>query len=241
MHYFGGKNRTCKEISTIINENICGRKFLSPFIGAGWVESLVLSNKKECYDKHPYLIAMYKELQKGWKPPNNVSEEEYLRIKNNIYECPYLSGFVGFGCSFSGKWWGGYARDNTGRNYCLNAKNSIMEKMIGLKNAKFDCKDYKELNPVNCFIYCDPPYSETTQYSKKDVGDFDSREFWDIMRVWSKNNTVVISEYEAPEDFQYIWAQNTKLDIRDSDNKRQGRVEKVFSLNLKKTTVEDWL
>ena len=26
-------------------------------------------------------------------------------------ENPALTGFVGFGCSFGGKWWGGYAKD----------------------------------------------------------------------------------------------------------------------------------
>ena len=51
------------------------------------------------------------------------------------------------------------------------------------------------------------------------------------MREWSQNNVVVISEYSAPEDFRCIWKQNVKLDIRDANNKKKNRVEKLFSLS----------
>ena len=70
---------------------------------------------------------------------------DYQYIKNNPDEKPYLTGFVGFGCSFAGKWFGGYAKDNTGRNFCLNAYNSIMRKMDGFKDTQFECKDYREI------------------------------------------------------------------------------------------------
>ena len=152
MRDIGGKTRTCKQIADIINNlhKNSGQKFLSPFLGGGWVESHV-SNQydKHLNDKHYYLIEMYKALQKGWSPPKNLSKEEYEYIKNNQDEKPYLTGFVGFGCSFAGKWWGGYAKDSTDRNYCLNAHNSIIKKMEDLRGAMFYCQDYKEFNPVN--------------------------------------------------------------------------------------------
>ena len=227
MRYFGGKTRTCKAIAEIIQYNLRDEQlFISPFVGGGWVESLIHGNK-ECYDKHKYLIAMYQELQKGWKPPKSLSKEEYDYIKKNPDEKPYLTGFVGFGCSFAGKWFGGYAKDNTNRNFCLNAYNSIMKKMNGFKNTKFECKDYKDLNPHDSLIYCDPPYNGTTQYA---VGDFDSEEFWKIMRKWSENNIVLVSEYNAPNDFKCVWEQQVKLDIRDSHNKKKNRIEKLFSI-----------
>lgn len=228
IRYFGGKTRTCKQIAEVIEqqrEN--NQKFISPFLGGAWVESLI-GGDKECYDKHPYLIEMYKELQRGWIPPTKLSKEEYLHIKDNKDENPHLTGFVGFGCSFAGKWFGGYAKDKSDRNYCLNAHNSIIKKMDGLMDSYFDCKDYKDLNPDNSIIYCDPPYKGTTQYSKKLVGDFDTDEFWDIMRKWSKNNIVLISEYEAPDDFEVVWQQEVKLDIRDKNNEKKKRIEKLF-------------
>lgn len=230
MRYFGGKTRTCKQIVHILNtyrkEN---QIFLSPFVGGAWVEQL-LNYPKICCDKHPYLIAMYQELQNGWTPPTEISKEEYYYIKNHPDEKPYLTGFVGFGCSFAGKWFGGYAKDNAGRNYCLNAHNSILEKMKNLQETEFRCVDYRELNPEGCLIYCDPPYEGTTQYSKQVIGDFDSKEFWEVMRKWSLHNTVIISEYTAPDDFTCIWEQEVKLDIRDSKNKKKKRTEKLYKI-----------
>lgn len=169
MRYFGGKTRTCKSIAEIIQLNLNdGQAFLSPFVGGGWVECLI-KGKKECSDKHNYLIAMYKELQQGWLPPCSLSKEQYDYIKNHVDEKPYLTGFVGFGCSFAGKWFGGYAKDNTGRNFCLNAYNSIMRKMEGFEDTEFSCEDYGNLDPSGYLIYCDPPYGGTTQYDRYKV------------------------------------------------------------------------
>ena len=212
---------------------------MSPFVGGGWVECLV-SGRKYCYDKHTYLIAMYNELRKGWLPPKVLTKEQYDYIKNHPDEKPYLTGFVGFGCSFAGKWFGGYAKDSTDRNFCLNAHNSILRKMEGFKDTKFECQDYCDLDPSGAIIYCDPPYAGTTQYSKNIVGSFDSAKFWDTMRKWSKNNVVLISEYIAPDDFTCVWSQKVKLDIRDADNKKKSRVEKLFTLSdLKKRSIFD--
>jgi hypothetical protein len=51
------------------------------------------------------------------------------------------------------------------------------------------------------------------------------------MRNWSKNNIVIISEYNAPVDFKCVWEQKVKLDICDADNKKKDRIEKLFSLS----------
>jgi DNA adenine methylase len=230
MRYFGGKTRTCKEISSVINTYIkdSNQLFISPFVGGGWVEQYINTNNKKLYDKHNYLIEMYIALQNNWIPPKELTKEEYEYIKNNKDDKPYLTGFVGFGCSFAGKWFGGYAKNDKDRNYCLNAHNSILKKMKGLQNAYFGCVDYKKLKPKDAVIYCDPPYQGTTQYSKSIVGEFDTNEFWNIMREWSKDNIVLISEYNAPEDFECIWSQEVKLDIRDKNNQKQNRIEKLF-------------
>lgn len=236
MRYFGGKTRTWQDIANIIQCNIPNHQsaFISPFTGGAWIECQIVA-KKSLSDKHPYLIKMYQELQKGWEPPTHVSKDQYDYIKNNQDENPALTGFVGFGCSFAGKWFGGYASDaskncgNNQRNFCMNAYNSIMEKMIGLsiEDTTFDCKSYEEIIPQNSIIYCDPPYANTTQYSDV-VGNFDSNKFWEIMKMWSKNNMVFISEYTAPKNFKFIWSKNVKLDIRDKNNEKQNRMEKLF-------------
>ncbi len=232
MRYFGGKTRTCKDLVQVINNYKTKEQiFLSPFVGGGWVEQYIEGKKILC-DKHDYLIALYKELQNGWLPPTELSKDEYDYIKSNPDDQPHLTGFVGFGCSFAGKWFGGYAKDNSGRNYCLNAHNSMNKKIENglLHRTEFRNCDYKDLKPENMVIYCDPPYRGTTQYDKNIVGDFDHDEFWDTMREWSKNNTVLVSEYDAPEDFEIVWEKEVKLDIRDKNNEKQKRTEKLFKM-----------
>ncbi|WP_299831723.1 DNA adenine methylase [uncultured Metabacillus sp.] len=225
IRYFGGKARIAKPIVEYLKSiREEGQPYIEPFVGGGWVMSLMDGERIAC-DKHTYLIEMYKAMQNGWIPPTNLTKEEYEYIKNNRDEKPYLTGFVGFGCSFAGKWFGGFASSKD-RNYCLNAHNSIMKKMETMKDVKFyDC-DYKEINPKGLLVYCDPPYQGTTQYGL--VGNFDSNEFWDVVREWSKENMVVVSEYNAPEDFVEVWSKDVKTDIRNKDNKKEQRIEKLF-------------
>ena len=200
---------------------------VEPFVGGCNIISK-MSGERYCYDINEYLIEMYKAVQNGWTPPAIITEEEYDYIRNNKDKDKPLTGFVGIGCSYSGKWFGGYARNKTGRNYCLNAHNSILKQLNEIRDIKFDCKDYKELEFDDCLIYCDPPYKDTTKYPI--IGEFNTEEFWNVMRNWSKNNTVIISEYEAPDDFECIKEIHTKTDIRNSDGKRENRVERLFRL-----------
>lgn len=229
MQYFGGKQRISKHIIKVLNQyRNDNQPLVEPFVGGCNIISK-MSGEKYCYDINKYLIEMYKAIQSGWIPPTTITEEEYNYIKNNKDENKALTGFVGIGCSYSGKWFGGYARNNTGRNYCLNAHNSIMKQANEIKEIKFDCKDYRELNIEGCLIYCDPPYKNTTKYSI--IGDFNTDEFWNTMRKWSKNNTVIVSEYEAPDDFKCILEIQTKTDIKCTGNKKEERTEKLFIYN----------
>ena len=226
MQYFGGKQRISKQIVEVLNEYRKGNQpLVEPFVGGCNIISK-MSGERYCYDINEYLIEMYKAVQNGWTPPAIITEEEYDYIRNNKDKDKPLTGFVGIGCSYSGKWFGGYARNKTGRNYCLNAHNSILKQLNEIRDIKFDCKDYKELEFDGCLIYCDPPYKDTTKYPI--IGEFNTEEFWNVMRNWSKNNTVIISEYEAPYDFECIKEIHTKTDIRNSDGKRENRVERLF-------------
>ena len=228
MQYFGGKQRISKQIVEVLNEyRKDNQPLVEPFVGGCNVISK-MNGERYCYDINEYLIEMYKAVQNGWIPPTTITKEEYDYIKDNKDENKVLTGFVGIGCSYSGKWFGGYARNKTGRNYCLNAHNSVLKQLNEIRDIKFDCKDYKELEFDGCLIYCDPPYKDTTKYPI--IGEFNTEEFWNVMRNWSKNNTVIISEYEAPYDFECIKEIHTKTDIRNSDGKRENRVERLFML-----------
>ena len=84
--------------------------------------------------------------------------------------------------------------------------------------------------PITDFLnsrYGDPPYRGTTKIFNT---VFNSDEFWNIMRKWSKDNIVVISEYQAPEDFECILKIDTHTSIRDKTGNVSSRVEKLFKL-----------
>jgi len=95
-----------------------------------------------------------------------------------------------------------------------------------MQDVDFRWRNYKTLNPVGMLIYCDPPYENTTKYSG--VPNFSTTDFWDIMREWSVNNDVYISEYNAPVDFESVLDIETKTSIRDSSGNVCNRVEKLF-------------
>lgn len=249
MQYLGGKSRISRPISEVINEifrrqeqNKQGyfannkqdvgrerereRVFVSLFCGTCSIESKVNADVKILNDKHEYLIEMFKALQNGYILPDTITEEQYKYIRENKDKDKALSGFVGFGCSFGGKWFGGYARNKTGTNYCLQSKKSLLKDFVGLNNAIFTCLDYKDVKiPENAIVYCDIPYKSTTGYS---LGKFDTDEFWCYNRELSKNNIVLTSEQEAPGDFICIWQ---KEFVRKLDNVNQNRkivYEKLF-------------
>ena len=202
------------------------RVFVSLFCGSCAIESKVNADVKILNDKHPYLIAMWKALQDGWIPPDEISKEQYKYIKEHKDEDMALSGFVGFGCSFGGKWFGGLAANKRGDNYCRMANRSLLRDIVGLKDATFLCSDYKDVEiPQGAIVYADPPYDKTTGYS---LGNFDSNEFWDYVRKLSETNIVLISEEKAPDDFVSIWHKEQKRMIDNINKNIFTRTENLF-------------
>jgi len=230
MRYFGGKARIGKQIAEFINSfYVPNAVYLEPFVGGAWVMFRVDDRfRKIGSDACRPLIDLYNALLQGWQPPDDVTREMYKDAKDGKLS-PELTAFIGFGCSFAGKWFGGYA-STPGRNYAKNAKNSLNTKLKGLQDSQFNWGSYEELiklSPTRCVIYCDPPYAGTTGYSA--VGTFDFDKFWQTMRDWSRDNVVIVSEYNAPEDFECVLAIQTKTDIRSKTGK-EPRLEKLFMM-----------
>jgi len=113
------------------------------------------------------------------------------------------------------------------------AKTSITKKLRGLENVTFAHRNYRDYSPdiKNNLIYCDPPYAKTTGYS---LGKFDTDEFWEWVRVMSVNNTVLVSSYEAPDDFECVWQIEKRLGLRDSDGNHKVSYEKLFKMKENK-------
>ncbi len=225
MRYLGGKSRTWKDICAFLEGlRKPGQPFIEPFCGACWITQ-GMTGERYASDANPFLMRLHRAVQDGWVPPTSVSKEEYDKANaaRNV-EDP-LTAFIGFGCSFSGKWFGGYARDGTGRNYAKNAANSILKKASRMGAVSFCNREYIDVTSKGYLVYCDPPYASTTGYDA--VADFNSEEFWDTMRGWVKNNTVVVSEYVAPPDFVCVKEILTKTDMRTKIGK-EPRIEKLF-------------
>lgn len=248
MQYMGGKSRISKRIAGVISNEIYGRKIadcvadskrgrereresntlVSLFCGTCSVESkLTCFDKIICNDNHEYLIEMLRGVQNGYELPEFITPEDYKYIRTHKDENKVLTGFVGFGCSFGGKWFGGYARNKGGTNYALQSKTSLLKDMATLKNATFICADYRDVVlPEGAVIYADPPYANTTGYNHE---KFDSVAFWDYMREIGKEHQVFISEQEAPNDFECIWEKQFTRTL-DRNKSNQFKVsEKLFT------------
>lgn len=232
MRYLGGKSRLAKHIGKVIveytdNSHVAYRE---PFCGSASVVEWLAKNGYQLpmflYDAAPDLIELYQDLQRGWTPPSDVSEEFYNFLKEQPYHSA-LRGFVGYGCSWGGKFFGGYARGEN-RNYADESKRSLLKTISHLSAATFSLASYQDLDYREwdrSIIYCDPPYKGTTSYEA--VQEFDSNEFWQIMREWSQLHTVIISEYDAPDDFRCIWEKGHSTSIRPKDG-NEVRQEKLF-------------
>ena len=95
------------------------------------------------------------------------------------------------------------------------------------QNAFFYCESYADSMARAddaSVVYCDPPYANRQQYSN--ATNFDHDEFWEVMRNWSKDNFVLVSELIAPNDFICIWEKLTSRSINTTNKSKD--TEKLF-------------
>lgn len=166
-------------------------------------------------------------MQNGYVLPDNVSEEQYYYTKQHKDEDEVLTGFIGFGVSFGGRFFEGYARSHTEkRNYAKTAKQSLLRDKEKLKDVVFTCMDYKDVVlPEGCIIYADPPYYGTKQIGNK---KFDTQAFWEYAREVSKTHLMFISELSAPDDFISIWHKEITRTLDVNKNNQFKATENLF-------------
>lgn len=233
MIYMGSKRRLSKElvpiIQSYITENTVG--YIEPFVGGANIIDKIKCDNRYGFDSHKQLIELFIKLQNDIDGiPNEIPYEEYMKVKNNKenYEDWYL-GLVGFLGSFGAKYFGGYARHNkddfTEQIQRGSIKN-LKKQYDDLKDVKFECKDFREIKDIKGYvIYCDPPYKGATKYSTK---EFPYDEFYDWCREMSKDNIVLISEYNMPEDFKCIWQKDNKINFDSNRTNANSKIEKLF-------------
>lgn len=241
----GSKRRIADKILPIILKvRKPNQWYVEPFCG-GCNTLERVTGKRMAGDIHPELIAMYKALQGGWKPPLRITEEGYKRIMK--LGSPELKGYAGFTHSFGGKYGGTYRRGTDQRIEVLERGNKlkgnynnishvgklnyrlIMDHAKLLRDVKFYCCAYYDLPiPPKSILYLDPPYEGTTKYNTK---LFMHSNFWNWCRNMKGNgHSVFISEYNAPDDFKIVWQQELKTNLNAHSAKAFGVVEKLFTL-----------
>ena len=230
MQYMGSKNRIAKYIIPIIQSYITEdtKGYFEPFVGGANIIDKIEHNNKIGCDIHKELIALLSESQTDRVFPATISEEEYIKVKNNRneYEDWYV-GFVGFFGSFGAKFFGGFSgKVKDKRDRPAEAILNIQKQRKNLYGIKFLHKSFVDLSKEQIsgyVVYCDPPYEGTTSYKTK---PFPHDKFWDWVREMSKNNIVLVSEYNAPDDFECIFEKEHKTGLQAG--KQQTRIEKLF-------------
>jgi DNA adenine methylase len=235
MRYTGNKNRISKHILPIILEGRTDEVWVEPFVGGANMIDKV-DGRRIGSDFNEHLIKFYESIQNGWLPPNRITKEMYIDIKNNQQRDSRLTVWAGICCSYGGKWFGGLLddyqeskRNKNGKlpNHQDEARRGLIKQIPKLKGVEFICSDYQDLDiPNNSIIYCDPPYEGTVKYNE----GINHLDFWEWCRVKTKEgHKVFISEYNAPIDFKCVWSKEVSNTL--SKQKNFKNTEKLFVYN----------
>lgn len=242
--YGGGKKRYGKEIYEEIikhtkNTNeVKYNTYIEPFCGYMSVGLNFINKIDLCIfsDINPYISYFLKELRQNdkFEIPKDINKQEYKQIMKCL-KCEMKEsktelikkGYYSIAFSFGGIFGAGYRLSKCNKKNIINLA-SLLNK--NKDNIIIENKSYLEYSPKNSIIYCDPPY-KNNKFNSKYFSNFNHDLFWNTMREWSKpenNNLVIISEYEAPNDFICIWEKNTNTCF---NSKVKERTEKLFKLS----------
>lgn len=240
IKYMGSKSRIKKRILPIIQNYIDKNNvsvYVEPFVGGANVIDGIDCKKRIGCDYNKYLIALLKRVRDDLPLLDEVPRELYNEVRANKDSGKYEDWFVGnvgFLASYNGRWFdGGYAKSGYEktkngerlRDYYQESKRNILKQSKLLKDIDFHHMDYMDLNISDAVIYCDPPYEDTKKYANSQ--SFNHKQFWDTVRKWSETNVVIVSEENAPDDFECIWQQEVSRSIKATDKTKS--VEKLFT------------
>ena len=182
-------------------------------------------------DNNKYLIALLKKVQLNEINYEEINYEIYTDVRKNKdnYKDWYV-GYLGFIHSFSGKFFNGFLKyiDDKGRFRSKEIYNNLINQRDSLMKVKLFNKDIFEIDyskiPKNSLLYFDPPYSNTTKYHS----EFNSEKFWELIDNLSKDFIVLISEFNAPNDYISIWSKE-KLSVVNSQSVYKKDMEHLFT------------
>jgi len=217
--YQGGKQRLGAKIYQAIIDieqqlSPTPLPYLDPFVGYAGVLCHFATSGRQCYatDLNPDIIEMWKGLQDGWIPEPACSKERYEELKKSLVPSKER-GLYGIVCSFGAQFFRSYRKKSETRDYVSTGVRKLTNAVKNMTSVSFLPAMSYEFAVTACstpsplLIYCDPPY-RNNNISSNYFKEFDHEHFWDIIRGWSKDNIVVVSEYTAPADFICIWKED---------------------------------
>jgi len=228
MVYLGSKSRIAKHIVPILQKTIDDnniQNYYEPFIGGANIIDKIKCPNRYGSDINKYLIALLQAKQDNVSFPETISEEEYNKVKSNMntYDDWYV-GLVGFCASFGAKFMNGYARTK-GRDIPNERIRNFIKQDIS--NINLSCQSYDTLIiKPNSLVYCDIPYKSTTSYKGTDSFDYDK--FYIRCKETSKHSTVIISEYDMPDEFECILEINYNVNFASNRDSKDIRIEKLY-------------
>ena len=248
MKYMGSKSRIAKYIVPIIQSFIDKSGYTTyyePFVGGANVIDKIKCKDRIGTDKNEYLIALLNHVKHDRLLADEISKEEYDKVRD-FYNgkgeesfSKWYVGNVGFLASYNGRFFdGGYAKPGYEktknglryRGYYQECKKNLEEQAKNLKGIFFLVSDIglwdeKDIDGFKNYVfYFDPPYKGTKQYGVSKNFDYDR--FYDICRKLSRNNIVIVSEENMPDDFTEIWRKPVSRSIKSTD--KSYSTEKLF-------------
>lgn len=230
MRYLGGKSRIAKDVARVVSPR---GLWWEPFVGGGSVTPHLAKYYPEglASDVHPALIALYQNVQArgvGWLPAE-VTQEQYQDAKT-LPDTDPIKAFVGFGCAFGGKWFGGYARRAGSKEFANEAARtarSLTRCVVpAVQYRRLDFLEIPAVPEVFETLYCDPPYQGTEPYQ---VAEFDTAAFWRRAQDWATaGSRVFVSEYTAPKGVaDLVWEKPIPLYLAGTAE-TGARVERIY-------------
>lgn len=249
MKYMGSKNRLAKYILPIILKNRKKDQYFYDLMCGGGNICDKIPHPVVANDSDYYTISALKMIRDSIDkiPKNNTefTEDHYNEFKQFVKLCKEhndekklshsigLIGYAGFTYSYSGKFFGGWARGNASngspRDYVAESYRNAVKQSPNLQHVTLTNYDYWEI-PLypNSIIYLDPPYKNSTKYRKKDF-DYDFFYNWCVEKS-NEGHEVYISEYQMPDDrFECIWEKEVNNSLTKNTGGKKG-VEKLFSV-----------
>lgn len=238
MRYIGSKEKIASDIVGMIQSYIMLNNietYIEPFVGGLNIIDKVICTNKYGYDNNKLLVELINSIKNGKELPDKISLEQYIDYKahykngDKYYE-DYKIAAVGYLTSVSGEIYDDkyITLENKDGLYESN-KEQLLNQIEKIRDTEIMYSDYLNIDASGCLIYCDPPSSNRKLRSTLEKR-FDTSRFWSKAREWSKNNIVLISSTEAPDDFDVIWEQ---------DNYSSNTSDKLFihhSLNINKVS-----